>query len=57
MRADVPDSAGTWAWWADTWGYLWGPWGLVAVALLAVAAWIAWADLCDTGEDDNERSN
>jgi len=52
MRADVPDPAGTWAWWADTWGYLWGPWGLVAVALLAVAAWIAWADLCDTGEDD-----
>jgi hypothetical protein len=52
MRVDGTDPAGTWAWWGDTWGYLRGPWGLVALGLLAVAVWIAWADLRDTGEDD-----
>jgi hypothetical protein len=54
VRTDIPDPAGTWAWWADTWGYLNGPLGILLIALLATLAWICWTDYRDHNDPEND---
>jgi len=54
VRTDVPDPAGTWSWWADTWGYLNGPLGIIMLVIIGFLAYIVWLDACDRQEDDRE---
>ena len=54
MRTDVPDPAGTWSWWADTWGYLNGPLGIIVLVIVGFLAYIVWLEACDRQEDDRE---